>query len=231
MYATETRTNSAVLQLLLVEDAKIVRMGLKLALEGYGDMQIVAEAGSCEEALLNVQVHRPDVVLLDLSMPDGSAFDLLRQIHQLDSTIKVMALGSHENREEVLGSLNAGAHAYCLKNIQAEDLASAVRLVNQGGIWLDPGVSLFVRNYFQDAAQRVTPGPALVPADVIKPRLTRREREVLGLLIEGQNNQQIALNLNISIHTVKAAIRNILRKSQSQDRVHLAVRAIKEQFV
>lgn len=231
MHSTDTRIETGLLKILLVEDAKIVRMGLRLALEEFEDIQVVGEAGSCEEALFKVRAYQPNVVILDLTLPDGCGLGVLRELHLIDAGIKTVVLSSNEDREEVLSSLNSGAHAYCLKNIQAEDLVAAIRLVSHGGMWLDPGIAMHARNHFRDSGARTTLNQALAGGSSIRPRLTKREREVLELLVEGQNNQQIANNLHISIHTVKAAVRNILRKSHAQDRVQLAVRAIREQFV
>ncbi len=215
--------------ILSVEDQKLMRIGIKSLFADYPEMQIIAEARNGKEAIEKAKLNKPDVVLMDIGLPDISGIEATKKILEYNNNIKVIMLTSHISEQEVTDSLTAGASAYVLKDIITEVLMMIIKTVKQGAMWLDPHVVPFIR----EKNCGIIPARQLSRA-VFKERhsnLTQREYEVLKLVVDGQSNSQIAKTLTISEHTAKAHVCNIIQKLVVDDRTQAAVKALKEGLV
>jgi len=188
------------IKLLIVDDHAILREGIRSLLERQEGMRVIGEAGNGSEALLKVADLSPDIVLMDIAMPEMNGLEATRQICQRFPEVKVLILTQHDNREYVEPALQAGAAGYVLKRSGGRDLVNAIRQVHEGGAFLESSVARKVL----DAYTR--------PEEHEKPLLTERETEVLKLLAEGKTNKEIALILKISPKTVSVHRTNIMSK-------------------
>lgn len=206
------------IRVLIVDDHKVVRKGLKAFLLSFSDLDMVGEAGSGEEAVRVCSQLKPDVVLMDLVMPgmDGAAATAAIRVQCPD--IRVIALTSFPEEDLVQKALKAGAISYLLKNVEADELANAIRAAYAGRSTLAP-----------EAAQ------ALIHATTRPPEighdLTPREREVLKLMIEGLNNGEIADRLTLSDSTIKFHVSNILSKLNVESRTEAVAVALQNNVV
>ena len=217
------------INVVLVEDFKLTRIGLKSTLEQFGTVKIVGEAAKGEEASTVIEKCNPDVVICDIGLPQKSGIETISEIHQKFPDIKIIMLTSHTNENEILQSLGNGASAYCLKSITPEHLTNVIEMVYHGAVWVDPVISNVVLNKFPkpDTIGEIT----IRPVEDYKSKLTEREYEVLKLLVDGKSNTEIAKELIVSVHTAKAHVCSILQKLTVTDRVQAAVKAIKENIV
>jgi len=213
-----TMNSSQTIQVLLVDDHNVVRSGLATFLRAYDDLELVGEARNGREALNLCRQMRPDVILMDLMMPEMDGITATRAILADYPEIKIIAMTSFEEEELVQGVLAAGAISYLLKNVTADELAKAIRDAALGRSTLSPEAARVLVQ-----ATRPTKLPLF--------DLTEREREVLNLVVQGHSNQQIAETLVISITTVKAHISNILSKLQVSSRAEASAYAIRHKLV
>ena len=188
------------IRILLADDHAVVRQGFKMILGAQSDMEIVAEAGNGREAVESAEKLRPDVVVMDVAMPELNGIEATRRITDASPHTRVLALSMHKDTVYVREILRAGARGYLLKDSPAGDLVAAVRAVASGEGYLSPAVSNAV---LDDYRRHVTD-----PIDL----LTSREREVLQMLAEGKTNKEIAGVLNLSVYTVDAHRGRILEK-------------------
>ena len=217
------------INILSVEDQKLMRIGIKSLFTDFPEIQIIAEARNGKEAIEKARLNKPDIVLMDIGLPDICGIEATKKILEYNNNIKVIMLTSHITEEEVTDSLTAGASAYVLKDIATETLVMIIKTVKQGAMWLDPHVVPFIR----EKNCGVIPARQL-SRSVFKERhsnLTQREYEVLKLVVDGQSNSQIAQTLTISEHTAKAHVCNIIQKLVVDDRTQAAVKALKEGLV
>ena len=217
------------IKILIVEDQKLMRIGIKSLFNDYPDMEIIGEASNGKEAIEKTKLIKPDIVLMDLGLPDLSGIDAARQILEHNNIIHIIALTSHITEEEVTASLQAGVNAYVIKDIPTEYLMSIIKMVKLGAMWLDPQIVPFIRdkNCGNIPARQLS-------RSVFRERhsnLTQREYEVLKLIVDGQSNSDIAKTLTISEHTAKAHVFNIIQKLVVDDRTQAAVKALKEGLV
>ena len=217
------------IKILIVEDQKLMRIGIKSLFNDYPDMEIIGEASNGKEAIEKTKLIKPDIVLMDLGLPDLSGIDAARQILEHNNIIRIIALTSHITEEEVTASLQAGVNAYVIKDIPTEYLMSIIKMVKLGAMWLDPQIVPFIRdkNCGNIPARQLS-------RSVFRERhsnLTQREYEVLKLIVDGQSNSDIAKTLTISEHTAKAHVCNIIQKLVVDDRTQAAVKALKEGLV
>ena len=215
------------INILLVEDLMLIRVGLMSLFEG--DLKITSEAQNAKEAVEKYRTEKPDVVLMDIGLPDISGIEATKQILELDSKAKVIILTSHLSEQEVLDSLHAGACAYAMKDIGTEILQMVIKTVYEGAMWLDPQVVPVLR----EKNCGVIP-PRQMSRAMFKEQhanLTQREYEVLKLVVDGLSNNEIAQELTISEHTAKAHVCNIIQKLVVDDRTQAAVKALKEGLV
>lgn len=214
---------------MLVEDQKLVRVGIKSLFDGVSNMKIIKEVETGKEAIESAKLLKPDVVLMDIGLPDMSGIDAAKRILADNKKIKIIMLTSHSTEKEVTDSLLAGASAYVMKDFDTESFLTIIRTVNEGAMWLDPLVVPFIREK----------NSGLIPARQISraafreqhSNLTQREYEVLKLIVDGKSNYDIAKILTISEHTAKAHVCNIIQKLVVDDRTQAAVKALKEGLV
>ena len=220
---------SMVIKILLVEDQKLMRIGIKSLFNDYPEMEVIGEAENGKEAIEKAKLIKPDIILMDIGLPDFSGIDATKQILENNDKIRIIILTSHINEAELKASLEAGANAYVIKDISTEFLMSIVKMIKAGAMWIDPKVVPFIR----DKNNGVIPSRQLSRSAFRQnhSNLTQREYEVLRLVVDGQSNSQIAKTLTISEHTAKAHVCNIIQKLVVDDRTQAAVKALKEGLV
>ena len=225
----EAVKGSEVVSVVIVEDYKLTRVGLKSTLNEYQHINVVGEAEDAIAGISMIERLNPDVVLMDLGLPGMNGLEATMKIKEKGLKSKVIILTSHERGEEVIAALGSGANAYCLKDISPETLSEVIRNVAGGACWVDPGVSSVALNFF--------PKPenvSLIQSSEVqdaRAQLTERELEVLKHLVKGKSNTEIAKELIVSVHTAKAHVCSILQKLCVDDRVQAAVKAIKENII
>jgi NarL family two-component system response regulator LiaR len=210
--------NAQMIRVMLVDDHNVVRSGLATFLRAYEDLELVAEAKNGREAVNLCREKKPDVILMDLMMPEMDGIAATRAILADSPEIKIIAMTSFEDEQLVQGVLAAGAISYLIKNVTSDELAKAIRDAASGRSTLSPEAARVLVQ-----ATRPTKQPLF--------ELTEREQEVLNLVVQGNSNQQIAEALVISIATVKAHISNILSKLQVSSRAEAINYAIKHKLV
>ncbi|MBO6272059.1 response regulator transcription factor [bacterium] len=217
------------ISVVIVEDFKLTRVGLRCALNENEDINVVAESDNATDGLRLIEKYTPDVVLMDLGLPGMNGIEAMLKIEEMYKDIKIIALTSHDREEEVIATLNSGATGYCLKDIDPTKLADVIRDVYHGVCWLDAEIGKRVFKAFpkQENFKLISDGNHTenqIP-------LTEREREVLKHLVAGKSNTEIAKELIVSVHTAKAHVCSILQKMCVNDRVQAAVKAVKEGLV
>ncbi|OGI00791.1 MAG: hypothetical protein A2104_06450 [Candidatus Melainabacteria bacterium GWF2_32_7] len=216
-------------KIVIVEDYKLTRVGLRSSLNEYEGIIVVGEAEDAEKGLKVIKELKPDVVLMDLGLPEINGIEATQQIKTFDENIKVIILTSHDRDEEVLAALGSGANAYCLKDIEPHTLVNVIKTVSQGAAWLDPSIAKVALNLFpKPESTKVLYSNEAPDA---RAQLTERELEVLKLLVKGKSNTEIAKDLIVSVHTAKAHVCSILQKLCVDDRVQAAVKAIRENII
>jgi NarL family two-component system response regulator LiaR len=209
---------AAPIRVLLVDDHSVVRQGLRAFLQLQSDVEVVGEAAGGEAAVQAAAASRPDVVLMDLVMPEGDGVEAIRALARVMPAARVLVLSSFADDERVFAAMQAGAAGYLLKDVEPDQLAEAIREVRRGRPALHPDVAARLMRRAAD------PSPGAEA-------LTRREREVLQLVVEGFANKQIARRLRITEKTVKTHVSNILQKLGVPDRTAAAVLAIRQGLV
>jgi two-component system, NarL family, response regulator LiaR len=209
---------SQTIRVMLVDDHTVVRSGLATFLRAYDDLELVGEAKNGLEALNLCRKKKPDVILMDLMMPEMDGIAATRAILADYPEIRIIAMTSFEDEQLVQGVLAAGAISYLLKNVTSDELARAIRDAVSGRSTLSPEAATALIH-----ATRPTKQPSF--------DLTEREWEVLNLVVQGHSNQQIADALVISVATVKAHISSILSKLQVSSRSEASAYAIKHKIV
>ncbi|MCP4421504.1 MAG: response regulator transcription factor [Chloroflexi bacterium] len=204
---------------LLIDDHKVVRQGVRAFLQTQTDIEVVAEADSGETAVALVAEHAPDVVLMDLVMPGMDGVMATRQVKTLSPRTQIIMLTSYHQDEHIFPAIRAGALSYLLKDIEPTALADAIRKAANGEAMLHPRVAARVVQELHGSRQE---------AANIFTELSNREMEVLRLIADGANNSSIAKQLTISEKTVKSHVSNILGKLHLADRTQAAVLAWRE---
>jgi len=218
------------IRILLVEDQKLMRIGIRSLFIDYPEMEIIGEAQNSQEAVEKSKLLKPDIVLMDIGLPDLNGIETTKKILAMNiQPIRIVILTSHVSEEEVFESLSAGAFGYVLKDINTDFLMTILKTIKNGAMWLDQQVVPFIR----DKNCGVVPPRQLSRAGFRETHsnLTQREYEVLKLVVDGRTNNEIARNLTISEHTAKAHVCNIIQKLVVDDRTQAAVKALKEGLV
>lgn len=217
------------LTVLMVEDHKLLRIGLKSLFEENNQVKVIAEAENGKEAIEKARNLKPNVILMDIGLPDISGIEASKRILAENSEQKIIILTSHINEKEVMDAFSAGVYAYVMKDINTELLVMVMKSVYKGAIWLDPQIVPLIRDKSSCFIPQKQNSRAAFRAQ--HGNLTEREYEVLKLVVEGQSNAEIAETLTISEHTAKAHVCNIIQKLVVDDRTQAAVKAIKEGLV
>lgn len=208
------------IHILLADDHTILRAGLKMMLNAQPDMEVVGEAQDGRQALHEAQRLHPDIILMDITMPDMNGIEATRQVKKLLPEVKVLILTMHENEEYVFQALRAGASGYMLKEAADTDLINALHVIQSGNFYLSPAAqSVMVGDYLQ----RVRAGEEKDSYS----SLTEREREILKLVAEGFTNNQIAERLVISPKTVDTHRTHIMDKLNLHSRAELVKYAMR----
>lgn len=208
------------MRLLLVDDHAVVRSGLRMLLESEADLEIVGEAGTGQQALQQVEQLQPDLVLMDIGLPDLSGIEVTQRIKQQWPQVAVVALTIHEDQEYFFKMLQAGISGYVPKRAAPEELLTAVRTAGGGGVYLYPSLAkLLVSDYLSGDHSPVVDG------------LTEREQEVLVHLAEGASTEVIAETLKIAPKTVGRHRENIMRKLNLHSRAELVKYAIRKGII
>jgi len=204
-----------VIRVFLLDDHEVVRRGLVDLLESQGDIEVVGEAGLAREATARIPAIRPDVMILDARLPDGSGIDVCRDVRAVDSSIKGLILTSYEDDEALFAAIMAGAAGYVLKQIRGTDLVDAVRRVAAGQSMLDPAVTQRVLERIRSGVEQ----PQELKA------LTDQERKILEHIAEGRTNREIAAEMFLAEKTVKNYVSSLLAKLGLERRTQAAVLA------
>jgi len=208
------------IRVLLVDDQRLMREGLRILLELEPDLEVVGEAGDGQAALDAYAALRPDVVLMDVRMPGMDGVEATRRLRERWPEARVIILTTFDDDEYVFEGLRAGALGYLLKDVSGQELAEAVRTVAAGGALIEPSVARKVLAEFARLAPPARPIEAGLPTP-----LSEREREVLRLLALGLTNREIAARLYLAEGTVKNYVTSILQKLGVRDRTQAALRA------
>lgn len=220
------------IKVLLVEDHTMTRMGLSLVLERAEGIELIAEA---EDGLSGVEKAKqlcPDVILMDIGLPNIDGIEATRRIKESGSDSKVLIFTSRDNEDDVFACFKAGADGYIMKGSSPEQTTSAIKAVNDGTAWIDPAIARLVLSNIQKSDEVLAPsGEINYAAGKNAYGLTEREMEVLALIVDGLSNPQIADRLVITRATAKAHVHSILQKLYVDDRTKAAVMAMKEGLV
>jgi two-component system, NarL family, response regulator NreC len=206
------------IRVLIVDDHATMREGLRLLIDSQADMEVIGEAGEGREAVRLAQELRPDVVLMDVSMPGWNGLQATQKLKELCSDVQVLTLTRHSDEGFLRQLLSAGARGYALKLSSGEDLMRAVRTVAAGGQYLDPAVAGKIMDSYARTVNK--PGPA--------PRadLSEREEEVIRLIACGYSNKEIAARMDLSVKTVEAHKANAMHKLGMTGRIDIVRYAI-----
>jgi len=205
------------IKVLLVDDHAVVREGLRTYLDLEERLEIVGEASNGREAVDKVRVLRPDVVLMDLLMPEMDGITATKAIKEVAPEVKVIVLTSFQDDEHILPAIEAGATGYLLKDVSAPELVKAIEGAFEGQAQLHPEVARKLMEQVRQPRRRHEPSDDLTP----------RERDVLGLIASGMSNKEIARELVMTERTVKGHVSNILGKLGLQDRTQAALYAVR----
>jgi two-component system, NarL family, response regulator LiaR len=208
------------IRVLIADDHAVVRQGLRTFLELQDDIEVVADVADGEAALSAVEVHEPDVVLMDLVMPGGGGVEAIRALRKARPEARVLVLTSFLDDDKVFPAVRAGAAGYLLKDVEPAELVRAIRTVDDGEALLHPAVAARLMEEFSET-ERPAPEEAL----------TAREREVLELIARGLPNKLIARDLEIAEKTVKTHVSSILSKLGLTDRTQAALYAVRSGLI
>ena len=207
-------------RILIADDHKIIRDGLKTLIDKEVGMKVIAEAENGLETVRLVQKLRPNVVIMDVSMPDMNGVDATRKIMEETPGVRIVGLSMHSDRHYVLGMLEAGASGYLLKDCAFEELTKAIRQIAEGNTYLSPRIAeIVVKGYLDKKSSAL--GSAL----------TSRERGVLQLVAEGMSAKEVAVHLNMSVKTVETHRRNMMVKLNMRSIAELTKYAVREGLV
>ncbi len=223
------------LKVLLVEDHTMVRLGLSLVFENAENMTLIGEADNGKKGVELALKLNPNVVLMDIGLPEMDGIQATALIKKSNPNIKVLIFTSRESEDDVFDSLSAGADGYIMKGANEEQMLAAIKAVAEGTAWLDPAIARLVLSNVKRQTFTSIPdnNAAFSSAKNVKNTygLTDREIEVLALIVEGLNNAEIAKRLVITLSTAKAHVHSILQKLYVNNRTQATIQAVKEGLV
>ncbi len=215
-------------KVLLVEDHEMTRMGLEVAIGNTDTLELVGQAG---DGLMGVELAKkllPDVILMDIGLPEIDGIEATRRIKELKLNSKVLMFTSREDDNDVFDALSAGADGYVTKGTNIEQLKMAIMAVNTGASWLDSAIARVVLSKVSSSNQSQSKNPV----DFLKQAgLTKREYEVLGYIADGMSNSEIADKLVVSLATAKTHVHNILQKLSVKNKTQATILAVNEGLV
>jgi two-component system, NarL family, response regulator NreC len=212
------------IRILLADDHNVMRRGLRLLLESQPDFKVVAEAADGRQAVAQAEAHKPDVVVLDVAMPNLSGIEAAQRILSDAPSVAVVVLSMHSDEGYVLRALKAGAKGYLLKDSAEGDLIEAIRAVTQGKTFFSPEISrMLVEDYVREIRSRGVEDSYEL--------LTSREREVLQMIAEGRSNKEVATALNLSLYTVETHRRNLQDKLNLHSLAELILYAVRKRVI
>jgi DNA-binding NarL/FixJ family response regulator len=214
--------DSPAVRVILADDHALIRQGLRAMLEGRQDIEVVAEAANGRELIDAVKEHRPDVVVVDIRMPDMDGLEAVRRIKRHDPVVKALMLTVHDEPAYVTEAIKAGATGYLLKTVSAEELAKGILTVAEGKAMLHPAITGQLLDEFA--------GMSKAASAPVK-GLSKREQDVLQLLAYGHSNKEIAKTLGIGAQTVKTHISHIFTKLGASDRTGAVALALRKGLV
>ena len=224
MRPVETPTRDRKIRILLADDHTVVRRGLRLLLEGQPDFSVVAEAADGKQAVDAAEASKPDVVLLDIAMPNLNGIEAAQRILSVAPSTSVVILSMHADESYVLRALKAGAKGYLLKDSAEGDLIDAIKSVSEGKTFFSPEIT---RMLMEDYVREIQSRGAEDSYDL----LTSREREILQLLAELKSNKEIAQLLNLSLYTVETHRRNLQEKLNLHSVAELILYAVRKRLI
>lgn len=210
--------------IVLAEDHRLLREGLKALLQTEKDLQIIGEAENGLEAIRCVEKHAPDLILLDLSMPKMSGISVIKEIKSRFPEVKILALTIHESDQYVLEAFQSGTDGYCLKDASRDELLIAIKSVLNGKTYISPGISEGIMVGYLE-------GKKIIKGSTAWDSITQREKDVLKLIGEGYRNKEIADFLNISVKTVEKHRANVMKKLDLHNVSALTAYAIQKKLV
>lgn len=216
-------TRERKIRVVIAEDHRVTRLGIRFCLEEHPEIEVIGEAGNGQEAVDLASSLMPDVILMDIEMPEIDGIQAARLIRQKGTEVKIVMLTTYNTEAEVFSALAAGANGYCLKDVSDNRLHTAILSVNNGDTWLDSNVVAKIVG--------ALPAVAVLESNVEIEALSAREKDVLKLIVDGMNNGEIAKKLFITNDTVKTHLRHILEKLKVSDRTQAAVKAVKDNLV
>ncbi|MFH0702171.1 MAG: response regulator transcription factor [bacterium] len=215
------------IKILLAEDHELTRQGIAYGLNKYENLEIIAEASNGQEAVELVKKYQPDLILMDIIMPVLNGINTTKKIKTINPDIKIIMLTSSSEKEKVLSAFSSGANAYCMKNIKLDNLVNIIKMVMDGGIWIDPGIAGYIIEILQSKQSLIEPKKGN-SADF---NLSNREKEILKLIADGLSNKDISERLVLSLYTVKNHVSSIIQKLAVDDRTQAAIIALKENLI
>lgn len=215
------------LRVLICDDHQLFRRGLRMVLDDEPDIEVVAEAGDGDEAVILAKKHAPDVVVLDIRMPTRSGIEAARDIRAEQPGCRILVLTISDDEDDLYEAIRAGANGYLLKEISIDEIGDAVRAIHAGQSLISPAMATKLLEEFAALVRKEEQPKQQVPT----PRLTPREMEVLQHIAKGMNNRTIAEALFISENTVKNHVRNILEKLHLRSRMEAVIYAVRENLL
>src|ERR1700761_662441 len=208
-YLSSEAPNRSAIRIVVVDDHPLLRDGIAVLIEGQPDMNLVAQAANGREGVEVFRKHLPDVILMDLQMPEMTGIDAIMAIREIDPAARIIVLTTYSGDVQVMRAVKAGARAYLLKNLLHKELLATIRAVHAGQKTMSPAIAAEVAGYCAGDA------------------LTAREIDVLRLIAAGNANKEIAAQLCITEETVKSRVKTILMKLRANDRTHAAMIGLK----
>jgi len=216
------------IKVLIVEDHQMTLVGIQMLLDKDPNFAVVATAQNGVEAVRKAAETRPEVILMDIGLPEMDGIEATQKIKAQSPDVRVIMLTSKDSEQDVFAALAAGADAYCMKGISIEALSAAIEAVKEGTAWLDPAIARLVLGRFKGTTPMLETSR---PEGAEDCPLTAREMEVLQLIVDGLSNPEIADRLTITKATAKAHVHSILQKLCVDDRTQAAVLAMRQGYV